>query len=379
MEKKIKVALMSYAMDNRSAKGTALYTRKLVERLLDDEHFEFYLVHFDRVGDPLYAKAREIIMPELKLPFATRFARTMLFFWKYRNDQFDIIHWFQPRLYPFFWFAPARHIVVTAHGAGDITAGGKFPFSRRVFNFLMRHFNAQIDAIIGDSEFGRQEIIEWYRVASERVHAIYLGGAEEYRPLDKETAQQRIKERYGISSPFILDISRHVAHKNIPTLIRAYAQVQQEGSNVPKLVVVGFRSFAYEAAQAEAQRVPRPADILFIDYIAPEDLNALYAAAEIFVFPSLNEGFGLPIVEAFASGTPVITSEATSMPEIAGDAALLVNPQDEADIAQKIKNLLDDPLLHEQFRQSGLERARKFRWSETAKDTAVLYQRIAGQ
>ena len=132
---------MSYAMDNRQAKGTALYTRKLIENLLANDRFDFYLVHYDKVDDPLYKKAHEIMIPRIKLPYGSRFVSQLLFFWKFRKNKFDIMHWFQPRVYPFYWLAPAKKIVITMHAAGDITAPGFFVFSKEVFNFVLKYFN----------------------------------------------------------------------------------------------------------------------------------------------------------------------------------------------------------------------------------------------
>jgi glycosyltransferase involved in cell wall biosynthesis len=156
-------------------------------------------------------------------------------------------------------------------------------------------------------------------------------------------------------------------------LVTAYVSLQGEGLKLPKLIVVGNKHAAYDAAQAAAQASPIPSDIVFINFVAQEDLNMLYSAAEIFVFPSLNEGFGLPIIEAFASGTPVITSNVTSMPEIAGEAALLVEPSDVSDIAAKIKQLLLDRSLQDTLVKKGIARARDFSWKATAQDTVKLY------
>lgn len=374
MEKKPKIALMSYAMDNRAGKGTALYTRKLIERMLDDDRFEWYLVHFDRIDDPIYRRAHEIVMPELKLPFATRFVRTMLFFWKYRNEKFDIIHWFQPRLYPFFWLVPARTIVVTAHGAGDITAIGKFPFSRRIFNFVFKHFNSYIDAIIGVSEFGRREIIEFYGASPERVHAIYNGGGEAFLVLDKERSRLQIAQRYGIDSRFILDISRLQPHKNVDSLISAYDLMRRgHPERTEKLVIVGWPTFKYERTYALARESAFSKDIVFIEHVEQEDINMVYCAAELFVFPSLNEGFGLPVIEAFASGTPVVTSDVTSLPEVAGDAALVVRPLDVSAVAQAMQRILGDPLLRADLVERGKKRAAEFTWEKTAAQTTELY------
>jgi glycosyltransferase involved in cell wall biosynthesis len=379
IQKKIRVAIMSYAMDNRRGKGTAVYTRKLVENLLEDERFDLTLVHYESVDDPLYSRAHEIVMPLLRRPFGTRFVRQLLFFWQYRHERFDIMHWCQPRLYPFFWLAPATHTIVTMHGAGDVTAGGSFPLSRRMFNFVLTHFNSKLSAIIADSHFGKEEIVEWYHAISERVYSIYLGGAEEYRPLDKVSSKAHIEEKYGINGDFILDISRHVAHKNIPALVRAYIDLQKKFKQIPKLVIVGNPDVAFAQAEAAAAASPSPENIVWVRYAKQEDLNAFYAAAIMFVYPSLNEGFGLPIIEAFASGTPVITSNITSMPEIAGEAALIVDPLNESSIADGISQLLFDNELQQSLIKKGIERAQEFTWKKTVMETASLYLKVTAE
>lgn len=368
---------MSHTMDNRQGKGTALYARKLIENMLGDERFEFTLVHYERVDDPIYKKVREIVIPEIPhLPFGTRFIRTMLFFWKHRKEDFDIIHWFQPRLYPFFWLAPARHIVVTAHGAGDITAPGQFPLSRRVYNFIMTYFNRWISAVIGVSEFGKKEIISSYRIAKDKVHAIYNGGGENFKPLDKTSAQARICQKYGIRAPFILDVSRLEPHKNVDSLIRAYEAMRLKSAHAHTLVVAGAHRYKAEKTVALARASQFSKDIRFINFVSDEDMNMLYSASDLFVFPSLNEGFGLPIVEALASGAPVITSNSASMPEIAGDAAITVDPLDIKALAEAMQSVLSDAPLRDSLIRKGLARAREFTWSKTARETSELYKQI---
>ena len=365
---------MTYAVDNRRGKGTALAARKLMEHLLEDKRFEFYLVHYEHVDDPLYKRAHEIIMPDIRLPAGTRFVRQMLFFWKYRNERFDIMHWFQPRLYPFFWFAPARRLVATLFGAGDVTAPGAFPFSRRMFNFVLRHFNARVDALIAASEFGKEEIVEWYHAKPDKVHVIYLGGGENFMPLDKEAAK-RVAEKYGIEGDYILDISLHTRHKNIPALIQAYSIAREKGIS-QKLVIVGANNDYREEAYRVARACAYTADIIFVPYVESSDLNAIYSAADLFAYPSLNESFALPVIEAFASGTPVITSNTTSFPEVAGNAAITVDPQDIPALADGICRILTDAALSKSLRAKGLERAKKFTWKHTAEETATLYETL---
>lgn len=373
MSTRPKIALMTYSMDNRQAKGTALYTRRLIEHLLADNRYEFYLVHYDRVDDPLYKKAHEIIMPQVRLPYATRFVRQLLFFWKYRHNQFDIIHWFQPRLYPFFWWAPARRIVVTAHGAADITAPSYFVFSKFVFNFLMKYFNRSIDACIAVSHFAKEEIVEHYRIDVNRVFVTYNGGGEYYRPLQRDEARDIVRKNYSIDRPYVLDISRLEPHKNVENVVRGYISARQKYDMSQDLVIVGSRGYSSAPVSALIQSSPYVGSIHIISFVEDAHLNAFYSAADVFVFPSLNEGFGLPLVEAMASGVPVVTSNVTSMPEIAGDAALLVDPTDPSNIADSMWAVVSQKELAGSLIQKGLARAELFTWEETAAKTKEIY------
>ncbi len=367
---------MSYSMDNRGGMGTAIYTRRMVENLLQDGRFEFTLVHYDRSDDPLYKKVREIVMPEIpRLPFGTRFVRTMLFFWKYRKENFDIIHWFQPRLYPFFWLAPARHIVVTAHGAGEMYLKLPFIFSSWVYQMVMKHCNRYMAAVIGVSHFAKGEIEEWYKVPPEKTFVTYPGGGERFAPIPRQDAQVIVKNSYGISGPFMLDVSRLEPHKNIGTLIRAYRIARDRGVR-HKLVIVGKDSGEYQTLHALASSLGIQDDIIFALTANAEELNALYVAADALVFPSLNEGFGLPLVEAMSTGTPIVTSNIASMPEVTEGAALLVDPNNAEEISSAMVRLLSDKGLQEKLRARGFERAKMFRWSETARETIKLYEEV---
>ncbi len=367
---------MSYSMDKRQAKGTALYTRKLLENILDDCRFEFYLVHYEKNDDPLYGRADEILMPLVKLPYASHFISQLLFFWQYRKRKFDIIHWFQPRVYPFFWLAPAKKIVVTTHGAGDITAPGKWIFSRKVFNLVLAGFNKKVDAFIAVSKYGVEEIRQHYHAIPQNIYFTYNGGGENFKVISKIEARQIISDKYGAGQPFILGLARHLPHKNITGLVRAYKILRDSFARSEKLIIAGTPDSDTKMIIKLAGESGYKDDIIFIDYIKTEDLNAFYSAAELFVFPSLQEGFGLPIIEAMASGVPVITSSLTSMPEIAGDAALLVNPHNPQEIAEKMNEVLSDMVLKEKLIQAGIARAELFSWKITSEETKEIYIKL---
>ncbi len=367
---------MSYSMDNRKAKGTALYTRKLIENILDDKRFDFYLVHYDKVDDPLYGRAKEIIMPNIKLPYGSHFVSQMLFFWQYRKNKFDLIHWFQPRVYPFFWLAPAKKIVITTHGAGDITAPGPFVFSREVFNFILTKFIRKVDAIIAVSKYGFEEIAKYYRAPHENIFFTYNGGGEDFKVIPKTVAWQVIFKKYGVGQPFILGMARHLPHKNVTGLISAYKIFRDKYNRGEKLVIVGSRDFDTEKIFRLADKSGYKSDIIFIDYVEADDLNSLYSAADLLIFPSLVEGFGLPVIEAMASGTPVITSNTTSLPEVSGEAAILVDPYDVEKIAEATNKVLTDENLKNNLIKKGLAWSRKFNWRQTSEQTMKIYFKL---
>jgi len=377
--KKIKVALMSYAVDGRKAKGTALYAKKVIEGIIDDPRFEFYLVHYEKSDEAIYSNGQEILMPKVKLPYASHFVSQLLFFWKYRKNKFDIIHWFQPRVYPFFWLAPAKKIIVTTHGAGDKTAPGNWIFSRKVFNFVLTAFHSKVDAFVAVSEYGRKEIYDNYHAEMDHIYFTYNGGGENFHQINKNEAKERVKEKYGIDSPFILNIARHIPHKNILNLINAYKILGDKYEREENLVIVGKRGSESEKIFELVKNYDLSNRVNFIEYIEEGDLNLLYSASDLFIFPSLQEGFGIPIIEAMSCGTPVITSNLSSMPEIAGDAAILVDPKNPAEIAQKINDLLTNDQLKNELIEKGLKRSKEFSWEKTAEKTKEIYLELFNQ
>ncbi|MFA6393953.1 MAG: glycosyltransferase family 1 protein [Patescibacteria group bacterium] len=373
--KKIKVALMSYAMDGRKAMGTAVYTRRLIEKLLADERFDFTLVHYEKNDDALYNKAKEIIISEFIYP--SRFLRQLYFFWLYRHKKFDIIHWFQPRAYPGYWFAPARHKIITIHGGGKYYYP-RFCFSAHVFHWVIKYFNSWFRYLIVCSKTAKEEASSTYKIATERLVVIYNGGGERFKPLDASESFKIIKKEYpAITGDYILSISRLQPHKNIANLVRAYIDMRQRSVREEKLVIVGKATEKYLEIFKIAEESEFSQDIIFINYIKEQLINRVYSAAKIFVFPSLSEGFGLPLVEAMASGVPVATSNVSCMPEIVSEAGILFDPNNTKNMADAIIGLLEDKELRDRLKEAGLKRAKIFTWEEAAEELKKLYLKLA--
>jgi glycosyltransferase involved in cell wall biosynthesis len=229
------------------------------------------------------------------------------------------------------------------------------------------------------SEFSRQDLIRTYRLAPEKVAVTYNGVAPRFTPRhgsNDETAS--VRRRFGIERDFLLAVGSLQPRKNLARLIRAYARLREEcESFTPQLVIAGRQLWLADEVFAEITRQRWARDVIVTGYVADEELPALYRAASALVYPSLFEGFGLPPLEAMACGTPVVTSNTSSLPEVVGDAALKVDPYDESAIAQAMLTVTTDQQLRAHLREAGPQQARRFTWRAAAEKTLALYKEAA--
>ncbi len=196
--------------------------------------------------------------------------------------------------------------------------------------------------------------------------------------------RRRILERYQITSPFLLYAGTIRPQKNIPRLVEAFAVVRGELESHPeykdlRLVIIGDELSRYPGVRRAVLQTRMENAVRFLGFVPFDTLRVFYETAEAFVFPSLYEGFGLPPLEAMASGTPVVTSEVSSLPEVVGEAAVTVNPENVFDIARGIKEVLLDPELRKRLSAAGLEQAKKFNWERTARQVLEVYEEAAGR
>lgn len=199
-----------------------------------------------------------------------------------------------------------------------------------------------------------------------------------------EHERRRILERYQITSPFLLYAGTIRPQKNIPRLVEAFAVVRGELESHPvyrdlRLVIIGDELSRYPGVRRAVLQTRMENAVRFLGFVPFDTLRVFYETAEAFVFPSLYEGFGLPPLEAMASGTPVVTSEVSSLPEVVGEAAIVVNPENVFDIARGIKEVLLDPELRKRLVTAGLEQAKKFNWERTARQVLDVYRQAAGR
>ncbi len=233
------------------------------------------------------------------------------------------------------------------------------------------------DHIIAVSEATKRDAIRLLGVPERKITVIYEAASPIYHPLDKEEARRKVGERYGLNDDFILFVGTIEPRKNLPTLLRAYRQLLDDYRVEANLVVAGRRGWLFEEVFELTDELRLTERVHFLGRVPVGDLPYLYNAAQLLVLPSFYEGFGLPPLEAMACGTPVVVSNVSSLPEVVGDAGLLVDPEDAPGLAVAIWRVLTDEELRVELVGKGLKRAKCFSWEKAARRTLEIYLRLA--
>jgi glycosyltransferase involved in cell wall biosynthesis len=227
------------------------------------------------------------------------------------------------------------------------------------------------------SESSKRDILRFVDIRPEKIDVIYNAYDERFTREPCEEDVVRVRERYQLQDPFILYAGNVKPHKNLERLIEAFHLLRQRGLDHVKLVLIGDDISRYASLRRAVHRHQLHTHVRFLGYMPEETLAVMYRLASVFVFPSVYEGFGLPPLEAMASGTPVVTSNVSSLPEVAGDAAVLVDPLDPAAIADGVYRVLTDDALREHLRRRGLARARQFSWEASVRRVREIYGEVA--
>ena len=250
-------------------------------------------------------------------------------------------------------------------------------FTAQELRFRQRTYKPSAEKawlIITDAEFTRQTLVEKYGVPAAKIFSIFMGVDHTiFRPGHPQEGLQRLREKYRLPEQFAFYPANTWPHKNHIRLVRAWALLSQRPSVNCPLVLTGKAREGHGSFLAEVERLELQEEIFSLGYVPRQEMPLLYAAASFLIFPSLFEGFGLPVLEAMASGCPVACSNLTAPPEIAGGAALLFNPYSEEEIAEAARQLIEDEEIRQALRQRGLERAQEFSWEKTARETLQVY------
>ncbi len=250
----------------------------------------------------------------------------------------------------------------------------------RVYFGLVSAGARRADAVITVSECSKRDIVKLLGLAPERIHVIGNAVDASLFPVRDAWLLASVRERYGIGPRFALYFGGFDMRKNVPRLIEAYALLPERMRREYQLVIAGrYQNLGhplYPDPRATVQRLGLEGNVIFTGQIREQDKAPLFSAATVFAFPSLYEGFGLPVLEAMACGTPVVTSNVSALPEVAGDAGLLVDPYNIPAISAAVAELLESQVRRDELARRGLERARRFTWHQVAEQTVRVYKEI---
>jgi glycosyltransferase involved in cell wall biosynthesis len=235
-----------------------------------------------------------------------------------------------------------------------------------------------VDAVITASNHSRREIERYLGVSPARLSIIPDGVARRFHPLPLEKAKNHVASRFGLRTAYLLYVGALTRRKNLERALEAFSLITKQMPAV-RFVLAGSRTWQGTPVEAIAVRLGIEDRVVQTGPLADADLPPLYRGAVLFVFPSLYEGFGLPPLEAMACGTPVVCSNAASLPEVVGDAALMVDPTDVGGMAEAMRRVLADAELADDLRQRGLARAAQFTWERTARETVAVYERVVAE
>ena len=370
----MRVGIITELMDERPA-GMGSYVHSLVEHLLrEDKGTEYVLIHGRSGGHELYRQAEEVsVGAEGPLGRGRRklfgYPRAM------RKARLDVVH-YPDYLGPFLRRAPCAS-VETIHDLVPFVMPGthkwdvNFTF-RRVFpRFIVPH----VDHFIAVSNNTAKDLQRYTPLGKERITVIWEAANPIFRPVGGKHLRDVLK-RHGLRPGYILSVGTLEPRKNLSRLMEAYSMLRRRGLKRP-LVLAGKRGWKYDDIFRKREDLSLGDHVRHVDYVPFDDLPAIYSGASVMVYPSLYEGFGLPPLEAMACGCPVIASNTSSLPEVVGDAGLLLDPRDVEGMARAMEDVLKDKDRRDEMKAAGFDRARRFSWSKTARRTARLYKKLA--
>jgi glycosyltransferase involved in cell wall biosynthesis len=378
----MRVAINYTAAISLRGEGIGRYTNNLVAALLridDSDQFTLFSSAPPResAGFPTAPNAHRRLVP-----IGTRGLSAVWHRWhlpvpaELLMGQADVLH------EPNFGLPPVLHMprVVTIHDLVLLTHPQYAPRQHAAeLTDMLTRAAMSADHLIAVSQRTADDLVDALGVRRERISVSHLGVDPVFRPVRDPARLAALDTRYNFAHPLALGVGLVQPRKNYERLIAAFAQSSRAPGGPAMLVIAGRPGWEVERITAAVEQHGVADRVRFLDYVPEADLPALYSLADVFAMVSLYEGFGLPVVEAMACGTPVVTSTAGSLPEAAGDAALLVEPEDVDGIAAALTRLTSDAGLRQQLRERGLARAARFTWDAAAQRHLAVYRTLAAR
>ena len=371
------VGVIAYGLD-RPSTGIGRYTMELIRALgADRESVDLSLLVAGNANGHVHASdLRAVSLPGCRLLPGLMTVGNVAVARAARLGKLDVVH--DPTgVSPFLFGAGGAKTVVTIHDVFPWSCPGtSTALDTLIHHHWLPRVLPRVDAVITVSKASKQDIVRFLGVSPARVRVIPEGVNGRFRPV-AALEMARVRARYGLPDRYLLFVGSVEGRKNLRRLLEACSILWQRGEKRP-LVIAGPRNRRYEELMSALRDPEVERQVIFTGYLPEEDLPAVYSGADLFLFPSLYEGFGLPPLEAMACGTPVVCSNTSSLPEVVGDAAITVDPYNVEGLADTIRMVLSDGDLRQDLRARGLERARQFTWERTARETVEVYRQLCG-
>jgi glycosyltransferase involved in cell wall biosynthesis len=358
-------------MAGRQAGGPETYERSLMASLARLDHHNDYRIYcLDRSGPAVFPPDAPNIQCQVLWPQQRVLSTLCSLPWMLVRQGVDLLHatFTPPPLSP-------KPYVFTHHCFSTFAHPEFYdPAILLRLNALLKQGLKHAQRIICVSDNVRQLTAERFGIPLERMTVVHNGVGDHFVPTEPAQAQAEVSRRFGIDTPYLLFTGKLESRKNIVRLLEAFKAFRAETQAPVTLVLAGRRTPMSQGIDEALDRLDLREVVKEIGHVDISELPLLYSGAAMFVFPSLWEGFGIPVIEAMACGTPVLTSKLSSLPEVAGDAALLIDPYQVDDIAGGMLRLWRDGELRDQLRRRGLARAERFSWDDTARQTMAVYR-----
>ncbi|MFQ5714750.1 MAG: glycosyltransferase [Candidatus Scalinduaceae bacterium] len=316
-------------------------------------------IHFKKSGITLKNNTLRILWEQVTLPYYSM------------NDRLDLFHYTDHALSS---LQRTRPIIITVHDIAYVRFPKLLNKSRQIYKKCILKMSIKKAAlIIADSCSTKRDIMSYFGIKEEKIRVVSPGVESRFRPIGN-VEEYRLKK--NLPSKMILNVGTLEPRKNVVTLIKAFKKLKELGFKNYKLVIAGDKGWLYKQIFKEIESSGLQKEVLFLGIVKDEDLPTLYNCADVFVYPSLYEGFGLPPLEAMACGVPVITSNTSSLPEVVDNAGIMIAPDDVNSLCEAMSSVLKDEELWHQMSNKGLERAKLFSWKETAKKILEIYDEV---
>ena len=359
-------------MAGRNAGGPETYEHSLVRNMAElDQTNEYCILCLSQQAANSFRLSRPNFRYRVLWPKSRILSMSLGLPWVLKKEGVELLH----AAYVAPPFVPVNYLF-TLHCSSTFIHPEFYPPTVRLrLNSLINNAIKYAKHIICVSQHVMESVIEHYGISQERMSVVHNGIGKNFRPVES-SEYSRILSRYDIKDDYMLFVGRFEPRKNITRILEAFNIYRHEVDNKTKLVLAGNKTWSRKEVDETISRLDLASHILEIGHVDNDDLPALYSGTKAFIFPSLWEGFGIPVIEAMACGAPVLTSNLSALPEIAGNAALLVDPYSVTDIAAGMQRIVGETSLRSQLRQRGLVRAQEFSWQKTAQETFTVYNKL---